>query len=264
MAMGEGQEGIDGERTTEPAFGMPAVWIKEELREKAESLGYTVVDGPTIISTHIQELIKDHANEILGREEVNKIIDNVKKDYPNVVDDMIADYKKPKLQKILQELLKEGVSIRDTITIFETLSDHSAQTPLFELVEYLRQALKRAISVKFIDDENKLYVLRFHPDIENQVYKNLNFDDEGAPLLTLKPDYIHSIQNAVKEKISEMVKKGYPPVIICQPPVRKAFSEICRQVNKNIAVISTREIIPNIEIVLFGQILLEEKMAGKI
>jgi len=260
MAMGEGTEEIQGEKTVEPAFGMPALWINENLREKAESLGYTVVDAPTIISTHIQELLKEHASEILGREEVNKIIDNVKKDFPNVVDDVLADYKKSAIQKILQELLNEGVSIRDMVTVLETLSDHSPQTPLYELLEYIRYSLRRSISMKYIDDENKLYILRFNPDIENDIYRNLNMADDGSPIITLRPDAVHNIQNAVRGKVIEMVNKGYPPVILCQPPVRRAIWEITRYVNKNIAVISTREVMPNIELTLFSQITLEEKV----
>jgi flagellar biosynthesis protein FlhA len=263
MAMGEGIEDIPGEKTIEPAFGMSALWISNEMREKAENLGYTVVDPPTIISTHIQEILKAHADEILGREELNKIIDNAKKDYPNVVEDTLAEYKRSVLQKILQELLKEGVSIRDIVTIFETLSEHSPQTPVYELVEFIRQALRRSITAKYTDDENKLYVLRFHPSIENEVYKNMSTGDDGMPLLTLKPDYIHNLQNAIKDKVKEMVAKGYPPVIVCQPPVRKAFWELSRHVNRNISVLSTRELVSGIEVVLFGQIAFDDKVLSK-
>lgn len=263
LAMGEGKEDIEGEKTTEPAFGMPALWIKEELREKAESAGYTVVDIPTIISTHIQELIKEHASEIIGREEVNQIIDTVKKDYPHIVEDILAEYKISKIQKILQELLKENISIKDTVTILETLSDHSADTPLYEIVEYIRTSLKRSICNKFINEENKLYVLRFDPKIENNIYKNLNISEDGTPIVTLKPDEMINLQKAIKDKVMEMFNDGYLPVILCQPPVRRAVWNICKYINRNIAVLSTREIISNIEIVLYGQIFLEEKVETK-
>ena len=260
LAMGEGTEVLEGEKTTEPAFGMPAVWIKEDLRERAESSGYTVVDPPTIISTHIQELIKEHAHEILGREEVTQIIDNIKKDYPNVVEDVTAEYKPAKIQKILQELLKENIPIKDMATIMETLADYSSQTPLFELVEYIRTALKRAICTRFLDDENKLHILRFDPAIENEIYKNLGSREDGSPIITIRPDYLNELQNVIKEKITNMFEEGYPPIILCQPPVRRAVWDICKHINRNIVVISTREIISNIEVVLFGQILLKEKV----
>ena len=262
MAMGEGTEEIEGEKTLEPAFGMPALWIRDDLREKAESVGYTVVDAPTIISTHIQELLREHSSEILGREEINQIIETVRKDFPNVVEDVLAGYKKSKIQKVLQELLKEGISIRDMTTILETLSDHSSETPNFELVEYIRYSLKRAICNKYVDDENKLYVLRLHPEIENEIYKSLSSGEEGAPTIGLKPDYIHDLQYFIKNKIKEMFEKGHAPLIMCQPPVRKAVWEICQHINRNIAVISTRELIPKIEVVLFGQIVIEEKVVG--
>lgn len=263
MAIGENLEAIEGEYTKEPAFGMTAIWIKEDQREKAESLGYTVVDPPSIISTHIQELIKEHASEILGREEVNKIIDNVKADYPALVEDVTAEYKRAKIHKILQELLVEGVSIRDMSTILETLSDHTSATPSFDLVEYIRYALRRAICSKFIDEENKIYVLRFLPEIENEIYKNLSTGDDGAPVISLRPNYIFKLQASVKEMIKTMFEKGYPPVILCQPPVRRAIWEIVKHVNRNINVLSTREIIPNIEVVLFGQIAIEEQVGNK-
>lgn len=263
MAMGEGSEPIEGDDTTEPAFGMPAKWIKEDLREKAESIGFTVVDPPTIISTHVQELLKEHSSEILGREEVNQIINTIKKDYPNIVKDVLDGFKESVIQKILQELLIESVSIRDMATILETLSDHSPQTPLFELVEFVRQSLKRVICNKYIDNENKLYVLRLHPQIENEIYKNLTLGEDGAPSIGLQPDYIHRLQTSIKNKVTEMFEKGSPPVILCQPPVRRAVWEICKNINKNIAVISTREIVPKFELVLFGQVNLEDIEGSK-
>jgi flagellar biosynthesis protein FlhA len=259
MAMGEGSEEIEGEKTVEPAFGLPALWIRNDLREKAENLGYTVVDAPTIISTHIQELIKLHAYEILSREEVTQILENTKTDFPNIVDDSIKDYPKAKIQKLLQQLLKEGVSIKDMPTILETISDHSRETPVFELVEYVRQALKRAICNKYVDDTKKLYILRIHPKIENEIYKNLSFEADGAPVIRLNPESLNRIQVAIRDKVSLMFEQGHPLVIITQPPIRRALWEICQHVNRHISVMSTREVISDIEITLFGQVVIEEK-----
>ncbi len=259
MAMGENYDLLDGEKTIEPAFGMPALWIKDSDRQKAESLGFTVVDPTTIISTHIQELIKNHSHEILGREETNKLIENIKNENQTLIEDVLKDYSKATIQKILQQLLKEGVSIRDLITIFETLTEHNPQTPIAELIEYVRMSLKRVISNKFADVSKKIYVLRVNPKIENEIYKNLEFDKDGSPVVRLRPDILHSIQIAIKDKVSEMFNAGYAPVILTQPQIRRALWEICYNINRHIAVISTREITNEVEVVLYGQISLEEK-----
>lgn len=259
LAMGEGYEVIEGETTSEPAFGLPARWIKESDREKAESLGYTVVDPPTIISTHIQELIKTHCHEILGREETKQIIDAFKSDFPTLTEDVLKDYKMSSIQKILQNLLKEGVSIRDLITILETLSEHNPQTQIFELIEYVRQALKRVICNKYLMEERKLNILRVHPKIEQEIYKNMELDKEGFPILRLRPDVLHLIQNAIKDKVTEMFEKGFQPVIVTQPQIRKALWEICSHIHKSIAVLSTKELLPDVDLILFGQIAVEDK-----
>lgn len=260
MAMGEGAEPIEGEKTVEPAFGLPALWIRNDLREKAESLGYTVVDAPTIISTHIQELLKHYASEILGREEVTQIIDNLKNDYPNVVDDVLKAYSKAQIQKILQQLLKEGVSIKDLPTIFETLGDHNPQTSYFDLIEFVRQSLKRVICNKYVDEQKRIHILRVHPKIENDIYKSISIEQDGTPVVRLNPESLQKIQSAIRDKVMEMYEAGFQPVIVTQPPVRRALWEICQHINKNIAILSTREIVSDIEIILFGQVTIEEKV----
>ncbi len=260
MAMGEGSDPIEGEKTVEPAFGLPALWIKNDLREKAESLGYTVVDIPTIISTHIQELLKHFASEILGREEVTQIIDNLKNDYPNVVEDVLKSYSKAQIQKILQQLLKEGISIKDLPTIFETLGDHNPQTSYFDLVEFVRQSLKRVICGKYIDEQKKLHILKVHPKIEQEIYKSVSVEADGTPVVRLNPESLQRIQSSIRGKVMEAYEEGFQPVIVTQPPVRRALWEICQHINKNIAVLSTREIVTDVEIILFGQIALEESV----
>lgn len=259
MAMGENYDLLEGEKTIEPAFGMPALWIKDSDRQKAETLGFTVVDATTIISTHIQELIKSHSYEILGREETNKLIENIKNENQVLIEDVLKDYSRATIQKILQQLLKEGISIRDLVTIFETLTEHSPQTPVGELIEYVRVSLKRVISNKFTDPDKKIHVLRVNPKIENEIYKNLEFEKDGTPVVRLRPDILHSLQIAIKEKITEMFKIGYLPLILTQTPVRRALWEICYNINRNISVISTREITNEVEVVLYDQINLDEK-----
>ncbi len=261
LAMGEGSESVEGEKTIEPAFGMPALWISESIRERAETLGYTVVDAPTIISTHIQEIIKANAHEILGREELNQVLDNVRADFPGLVDDVVKSdgYSKTQIHKILQNLLKEGVSIRDMVTVLETLSTINPNSTTADLVEQVRMSLKRMISHRFMDEQKRINILRFEPKIENEIYKNISHDSDGFPVLRMSPDILHKIQKAVKEKVSEMFNQGYPPIIVTQPPVRRAVWELVKFVDKHITVLSTRELIAECEVNMFGQIIIEEK-----
>ena len=171
MAMNPGfvEEEISGIPTFEPSFHLPAIWITESQRERAESMGYTVVDPPSIIATHLTEIVRQHIAELLTRQDVQNLINNVKETNPSVVDELT-----PKLlgigeiQKVLQNLLKEGISIRDLLTIFETLADHAVVTRDTDvLTEYVRQALKRAISAKFFSTgDNVTSVVTLDPKIE--------------------------------------------------------------------------------------------------
>lgn len=260
MAMGQGMDPIEGASpTTEPAFGLPAYWIREDNRDNAENMGYTVVDTPTIISTYIQELIKQYAHEIMGREETSNVIESVKRDYPVIVEDVVKDFPLAKIQKVFQLLLAEGVSIRDMATVLETLTEHSPQTPVYDLTEFVRQALKRVICAKYKTDDNKLYILRIDPDIENAVYKNMETESDGEPVIRLKPEILNRVQMLIKDTVERMFGEGYALVIVTQPPVRKAFWEICQYVNRNIAVLSTRELVSDMEIVLFDQITAKQR-----
>jgi len=261
LAMGEGSQPIDGEKTTEPAFGVPAVWINQSAREKAESLGYTVVDAPTIISTHIQEMIKSNAHEILGREELKQIFDNVKADFPGLVEDVLKGdgFSMSNIHKLLQNLLKEGVPVRDMVTILETLTNSNPNTPVADMVEIVRSSLKRVVSQKFMDENKRMYILRFEPKIENEIYKNISRDNDGFPVMRLNPDLLHRIQKATRDKVTDMANQGHPMVIVTQPPVRRAVWEIVKHIDRQIAVLSTRELMPECEVNMFGQILVEEK-----
>ena len=168
LAMNPGlvEEEMDGIKTTEPAFGLPAIWITESQRDKAEMLGYTVVDPPSIIATHLTEIIKKYAHELTGRQEVQTLIDNVKQNYPAIVDELVPKVMTiGEIQKVIANLLKEGVSIRDMVTILETLADYAPVTHDPDmLTEYVRQALGRAISKKFISD-SKSNVITLDPKL---------------------------------------------------------------------------------------------------
>ena len=191
MAMNPGYvtEEISGIPTFEPSFHLPAIWITEGQREKAESLGYTVVDPPSIIATHLTEVIRSHIAELLTRQDVQNLVDNIKESNPALVEELI-----PKLlglgeiQKVLQNLLSEGISIRDLLTIFETLADHASTSRDTDvLTEYVRQSLKRAISNKYFPANEVTSVVTLDPKVEQEIMSSVKQTEQGA-YLTMDPE----------------------------------------------------------------------------
>jgi len=202
MAMNPGfvEEEISGIPTYEPSFHLPALWITENQRERAESLGYTVVDPPSIIATHLTEVIRTHIDELLSRQDVQSLIENIKENHPTLVDELV-----PKLlgvgeiQKVLQNLLREGISIRDLLTIFETLADHAATTRDTDvLTEYARQSLKRAISGKYFPTNEVTNVITLDPKVEQEIMGSVKQTEQGA-YLTLDPEKTKGIMSALEE-----------------------------------------------------------------
>ena len=192
MAMNPGyvEEEITGIPTFEPSFHLPAIWITESQRERAESLGYTVVDPPSIIATHLMEIIRSHLDELLTRQDVHNLIENVKEANETLVSELV-----PKLlnvgeiQKVLQNLLAEGISIRDLVTIFETLADYAPTTHDTDvLTEYVRQSLKRAISNQYFNNNETTSVVTLDPNVEQVIMDSVKQTEQGA-YLALDPDY---------------------------------------------------------------------------
>ncbi len=254
MAMNPGhvEEELDGINTTEPAFGLPALWITEGQRERAEMLGYTVVDPPSIIATHLTEVIKKFAHELTGRQEVQVLIDNVRENYPVIVDELI-----PKLmtvgevQKVLANLLKEGVSIRDMVTILETLADYASVTHDTDLLtEYTRQALGRAISKKFFIEANP-NVITLDPNLEQIIMDSLQKSDSGT-YLALEPSVANSISASLSKQVQKLVQLGHQPIVLASPLVRLYFKKFADQVIPGIVVLSYNELDPNLEIQSIG------------
>ena len=226
MAMNPGyvEEEITGIPTFEPSFHLPAIWITEGQRERAESLGYTVVDPPSIIATHLTEIIRQHIAELLTRQDVQNLINNVKENNPSLVDELV-----PKLlglgeiQKVLQNLLREGISIRDLLTILETLADYAPTTRDTDiLTEYVRQSLKRAISTKYFPSHETTSVLTLDPKIEQEVMGSVKQTETGA-FLNLDPARSKAILNAVGEEIKKLENMGKTPIIMTSPIVRMYF-----------------------------------------
>lgn len=257
MAMNPGyvEEEITGIPTFEPSFHLPAIWITEGQRERAESLGYTVVDPPSIIATHLTEVIRTHIAELLTRQDVQNLVNNLKETNPVLVDELT-----PKLlglgdvQKVLQNLLSEGVSIRDLLSIFEILADHAATTRDTDiLTEYVRQGLKRAISSKYFAPNEVSTVITLDPKLEQEIMASVKQTEQGA-YLTLDPAKIASIVEEVGERVREFEESGKVPIVVCSPIVRLYFKKIIEDHYRDLIVISYNEIDSNVEVQSVGMI----------
>ena len=257
MAMNPGyvEEEITGIPTFEPSFHLPAIWITEGQRERAESLGYTVVDPPSIIATHLTEIIRQHIAELLTRQDVQNLVNNLKETNPSLVDELI-----PKLlglgevQKVLQNLLKEGISIRDLLTIFETLADYAPSTRDTDiLTEYVRQSLKRAISNKFFPPNETTSVVPLDPKIEQEIMASVKQTENGA-YLTLDPERTKAIIKSVETEIAKLENLGKNPIIITSPIVRMYFKRLTEDYVKDLIVVSYNEVENNVELQSVGMV----------
>lgn len=253
MAMDSGEvvEKIDGSEFTEPVFGLKAIWVDPEVRGTAEQRGYTVVDCPTIIATHLTEIIKRHADEILGRQEVQQLVDNIKNDYPAVINELISERKMSlgDIQKVLQNLLRERVSIRNMITILETLASYaefSKDTGL--LTEYVRVALSRQICKEYADKTNTMSVITVDPEIENLLRSSIHDDPIEGRVLGLDPDTHGGIIKSFADSYMKARSAGYTPVFLVSPHIRSVtFSLLQREVPDPI-VLSYNEIVPSVKV----------------
>ena len=257
MAMNPGyvEEEITGIPTFEPSFHLPAVWITEGQRERAESLGYTVVDPPSIIATHLTEIIRQHIAELLTRQDVQSLINNLKESNPSVVDELF-----PKLlslgeiQKILQNLLKESVSIRDLLTIFETLADYAASTRDTDiLTEYVRQSLKRVISNRFFPQNETTSVVTLDPKIEQEIMASVKQTEQGA-YLTLDPERSKAIIDATGKELNKLDNLGKAQIVVTSPIVRMYFKRLTEEYYKDMVAISYNEIESNVELQSVGMV----------
>jgi len=254
MAMNPGSvDGdIDGVETVEPAFGLPAKWIKEEVREDAEMLGYTVVDPPSIIATHLTEVIKKHAHELLGRQDVQKLVDNVKESHPALVDELLPNQMSlGEIQKVLANLLKEGVSIRNFVTILETLADHINITRDTDmLTEYVRQGLGRAISKQFITNQ-PAKVITLDKALEQTIMDSLQQTESGT-YISMDPSIVQSVLNNLAKHIQRLMSLGEQPIVVTAPIARLYFKRLTEQLSQDLVVLSYNELDPSLEIESIG------------
>jgi len=259
MDTGGVMEHIQGIATTEPAFGLPAIWVEASRREEAELAGYTVVDAPSVLATHLTEVIKAHAHSLLGRQEVKTLIDNVKEEYPAVIDELIPDLLNlGGVQKVLQNLLREGIPIRNLVTILEALADFGSLTKNPEvLTEYVRQSLSGQITALYLDEDQVLKVITMDPKIEEQIIQSVQESDQGS-YLTLDPTSAAKIMEGIARVYEAAARKAANPVILCSAQSRRHLKRLVERINKRIPVLSFNEISPDAEVQSIGAVTLQQ------
>lgn len=251
LAMDSGMvtEKVEGIETKEPAFGLPAVWVSEADRDKAELAGYTVVDPSSVTTTHLVEIIKRFAPELLGRQDVKSLIDSLKESAPAVVDEVIPDVLTiGEVQKVLQNLLRERVPIRDMITILEALGDYGKSTRNVDILsEYCRQALARTICRQYQNDEGMINVITVNPNLEQAIANSVEDSDQGS-YLAIDPDLAQKIFDSLSQQIEKSSMYGAQPVVLTTAPVRLHFRRLTERSIPGLVVLSYNEIVPDVKV----------------
>ena len=250
---------INGIETKEPAFGLPAVWIDEKEKESIQAKGFVVVDPATVISTHLTEVIKTHAHELLDRQNVQSLLENFAINHPKLVQELVPDIiPLGTLQKVLQNLLRERISIRDLLTILETLADYVPITKDIDvLVGHVRQALARAITKQYEDEDGNITVIMVSPDIEDSIVKSVQHT-EYASYVTVDPDIIQNIVSSFQKFVKIFTDKGREPIVLCSPNTRIYLRKILEKFFPNITVLSYNEVTHDTNIKSLGMLVLKD------
>ncbi len=236
---------IDGIATKEPVFGLPAYWIPESKREEAEIMGYTVFDPSSVVATHLTEIVKQHAPDVLTRQDVQALINNVKTDYSAVVEELVPDLLTlGEIQRVLQNLLRERVSIRDLVPILESLANYARLTKDTDtLTEYARQALARAITHTYITPDGRLPVLTIDPGLEQILANAVQQTDQGA-FVSLEPGVAARLLKNLQTQIERLAATGQQPTVLCSSKVRLVFRRLIERKFPQVAVLAYNEIVP--------------------
>ena len=255
MNTGKLEEKINGIPTEEPTYGLPGYWIKEEARENAISKGYTVVDLSTILTTHISHVIRTFAHELIGRQEVQKMVDILSETHPKVIEELIPNnLSLGGVVKVLQNLLKEQIPIRDLLTILESLADWSpVAKDIDSLTEYTRQSLARTITKNYQDENGEIQVLTLDQKIENTILKAAKGSENGT-YIAVEPQIAKGILNSIKTNIEKFAKINRQPIILCSSYIRSYFKKFINQFAPDINVISYNEILNNVNIKSIGTV----------
>src|SRR6056297_714133 len=257
LVMDPGNDKIDikGKKTVEPAFGLPAVWADESQRDKAEMLGYTIVDPTTVMVTHMNEVIRRHSFELMGRQEVKSLLDMVKEKYGAVVEELIPDLLSVgEVQKVLQNLLREQVPVKDLVSILETLADYAVNTKDTEiLTEYVRHRIGRTIVKPYLSEKGSLDVITIHPQIEQEIYENIQKSFQGS-FPAISPDLNTGILERLDKLQKDSALKNIKPVVLASPRIRSPFKRLIEMTFPDLPVISLNEIPNSIEIEGLGMV----------
>ncbi|MGQ9629629.1 MAG: flagellar biosynthesis protein FlhA [bacterium] len=257
LAMNPGTvtEEIEGEQTVEPTFGLPAVWITESQRARAERAGYTVVDPPSIIATHLTEIIKRHAHEILGRQELQSVLDRIKENYPAVVDEVVPNLLSlGEIHAVCCNLLREGVSIRDMVTILESLADNARVTKdTGVLTEYVREALARQISKQYQNARGVIPVITLDPALEETISGSIQETAREA-YIALAPEVAQKILDSLSKQVERAVSMGNQAIVLCSSAIRRHFKRLTERVAPDLVVLSYNEIVPTVRVESVGMV----------
>lgn len=254
LSTGDSAGELEGFETVEPTFGLPAMWIPASEREKAEVYGYSVIDPPSVIATHITEVIKRHANELLTRQQVQTLIENLKNTQPALVEEVFPKlFSLGEIQKVLCNLLHENIPIRDLGSILETLADFAHLTRDTDvLTEYVRQSLARTISKRFVPD-NKARVITLDAALEQMFAERMRQSDQGS-YVALDQNQLHSLFESLKASIEKISNLGIMPMVLTSPVIRSQFKKITEQMVPDLIVLSYNELNKDVEIYSDGTV----------
>ncbi len=252
-------DGIDGIETNDPAFGMPALWITREDADRAEAAGYTVVEPGAVIATHLNEIIHSHADEIMTRQDVKELVEKVRRNAPAVVEDLFPDQITYSfLQQILSILLKERVSIKDLVTILETIAYCIAQTRDIDFIsERVREALGRSVVSKYLDDEEKLSVITLHPAVEETFLQSVAAAGESR-VLSVDPAFTQGVLKSLRHEAERASAIGIQPIVLCSPQIRLAFRRFTEATLPFLIILSYAEITRNVQVQSVGMVRVDE------
>lgn len=255
LSPGEVKRSMEGIPTKEPVFGLPALWIPEKRKEDAQFAGYTVVDISTIITTHLTEILRSHADELLGRQDVQKLLDRLAQQYPKAVEELVPQHLSlGAVQKVLQNLLKERVSIRDLLTIVETLADYAPLTKDPDvLTEYVRQRLARAIVKQYETPEGVLPLITLDQPTEDLLRERIQKGEVGAHL-SLEPHLVQKMIMNLHQTIERITQLNYQPVVLCSPVLRRHLKRLLERILPQVAVLSHAELPPQTKIQSMGTV----------
>jgi flagellar biosynthesis protein FlhA len=255
MDPGDATRKIEGIETKEPAFNIPACWIPEERKEEAKLSGYTVVDDATIMATHLTEVLRKHASELLGRQEVQNLLDNLSKSYPKAVEELVPNLLSlGAVQKVLQNLLEERISIRDLLTIVETLADCAPLTKDPDLLtEYVRNKMSRSIISPHIGEDGYLKLITMSQDVEDILLKGIQKTEHGS-YLSVDPNIADTIISSIKKEAEKAMSKNIQPILLTTPLIRRHLRKMVEYFVPSLMVLSQSELLNDIGFKAIGKV----------